>query len=148
MHWINIQRNTARHTFGGLLISRYTSFSIAATNEFIHGLPYQSDEQASIPPIVGAFRTAGRLAILPAMKKNEADTTGQTPKRGFHLRMPPGVRERVEQSMRVSGRESLNAELVALIEIGLSSRPPEIMEAVSRLHAAVDELNRRLEKEK
>lgn len=66
-------------------------------------------------------------------------------KKGFHLRMPPDLRARVEKSREVSGR-SLNAELVALIERGLATPDTDVVGTMRELTEAVEELTRRLGK--
>jgi hypothetical protein len=75
---------------------------------------------------------------------------GETPK--FNLRLPKGLRERIEDAKRKSGR-SLNGELVARIQTSLDTEQPVLIVAIQKLNSmveqlktAVDKVNKRLDK--
>lgn len=96
-----------------------------------------------MPPFVVAFQRRAELGILAPMKKNEdADPAARKPK-GFHVRMSPELRARIDQACLRTGR-SVNAELIARIEAGLAADEPDLIASIQGLKAAVDELNRRL----
>jgi predicted DNA-binding protein len=74
---------------------------------------------------------------------NNAGVDVRKPK-GFHVRMPPELRKRIDDARKISGR-SVNAELLARIEAGLDADEPELIAAIQSLKASVDALNRRLD---
>lgn len=57
----------------------------------------------------------------------------------FNLRMPEGMRERIAKAARVNAR-SMNSEIVALLEAGLS-REDRLLETVESIKEAVDALS-------
>lgn len=78
------------------------------------------------------------------MKENQgADGRGKPPKKGFHLRMPPSMRARIDEAIRKNGR-SVNEEIVARIQATLDAEEPPLLAAIERLRESVDELNERL----
>lgn len=93
-----------------------------------------------------AFRVTSHIGILARMKKSPVINAAPKKPKGFHIRMPPGLRERVDEARSRTGR-SVNAELVARIEAGLDADEPDLIASIERLRAAVDELNRRLDKQ-
>lgn len=56
----------------------------------------------------------------------------------FNLRMPEGMRERIAKAAKINAR-SMNSEIVALLEAGLS-REDRLLGAVESIKATVDDL--------
>lgn len=56
----------------------------------------------------------------------------------FNLRMPEGMRERIAKAAKVNAR-SMNSEIVALLEAGLS-REDRILDTVESIKVTVEDL--------
>lgn len=64
--------------------------------------------------------------------------------KGFHLRMPPELRKRIDDAIKLNGR-SVNAELVTRIEASFDADKPDLVEVIRSLKASIDSLNKRLD---
>lgn len=78
------------------------------------------------------------------MKASDTEGADAKKSKGFHVRMPPELRKRIDAARKISGR-SVNAELLARIEASLDADEPDLVAAIQSLKASVDALNKRLE---
>lgn len=62
----------------------------------------------------------------------------------FNLRMPEGMRERIAKAAKANAR-SMNSEMVALLEAGLS-REDRLLSTVESIKAAVEDMRQSIAK--
>lgn len=85
-----------------------------------------------------------QIGILALMKTSDTAGLEEKKSKGFHLRIPPDLRKRVDAARKTTGR-SLNGEIVALVEAALDIDEPSLMSTVQSLKESVDALNKRLD---
>jgi hypothetical protein len=80
------------------------------------------------------------------MKKSDTEETKKTKKikKGFYVRLPTELRARIDQARAETG-QSVNAEMIALLEAGLDAEKRDLLPVIRDLKVAVDKLTRRLD---
>ena len=95
-------------------------------------------------PLVVAFQLHLQVGILALMETSDTAGSEEKKSRGFHVRIPPELRKRIDDARKISGR-SVNAELLARIEASLDADEPDLISTIQSLKASVDALNKRLD---
>lgn len=91
-----------------------------------------------------AFVVTVWQGILPRMSDQDDELDAGNKKKGFHLRMPPWMRERIDEARKETGN-SVNQEVLDRLAASLRNEPSELLKVIRDLQAAVDRLTMRLD---